>query len=745
MDIDGGNVYTDALERPMKPLPKELEEIERYLQAGPGHIESLQIDLGFAKTNNQIDDVQRLNATLKVVSTNLANLRRLKGKKLSQASKPQVARTGKRRRHVQGNTEGYGDVGPPPSPGQTGGSGQAKRQRLSSDGHTEIPPQVPAPPPGDNTPPPMPTFPPPGDDTPQVPAPPPVVNTPLAPADPPPVVNTPLAPADPPPVVDAPHIPAPPTIVPSPPPLPPVANTPQVPADPPSVVDSPQIPAPPPTIVASPPPLPPVVNAPQVPTDTPPVVDAPQIPAPPPAVVPSPPPLPPVVNTPQMPSDTPPVVDAPPPAIVTPPQGPAAPPIGNATPPQVPPPLPLPPVVNAVPLPKDNAPPQQPKKSRGKGRAQPAKPRGKSKKAKASKSAGASGPQSGTSVQDPTTIQDPTTMEGMLKLAQDPDSDSGETDDDKAAVRPHYPCNYNKLDAEQKAEVHQEADDDLRQHRTYNVPLSNSTRTWTRRGQPVLTAAGSYSLKLAASIFIITNGRTVCHFHTVYDHRSKLNDVHPKPKSQQKFTGVPFEPIKAPLRHPSYLDRPRVDSQGRPKVPSPTSFNPNFTLARVLEFFPVEKGVRRLHCGCDFDEVLMEFNFWKRIKLVSPTTVTLEGYGKPMKPRDRAYLCATLTDIDLGLDSLYRFDSDHRYIPRVDRLRRVIDGIEKKIKDTKSKDNGEGGSGSTGKARKKVLEYKEISDMEEEPGVDESDSDLEHPVRSPAALAKDRHLFSDTE
>ncbi|KAJ2921310.1 hypothetical protein H1R20_g15783, partial [Candolleomyces eurysporus] len=143
MDIDGGNIYTDALERPIKPLPKELEEIERYLQAGPGHIESLKIDLGFANTNNQLEEVQRLSATLKVVSTNLANLRRLKGKKLSQASKPQVARTGKRRRHVQGNAEGHGEVALPPSLGRIdGGAGQAKRQRLSSDGHTGGPPQA---------------------------------------------------------------------------------------------------------------------------------------------------------------------------------------------------------------------------------------------------------------------------------------------------------------------------------------------------------------------------------------------------------------------------------------------------------------------------------------------------------------------------------------------------------------------------------------------------------------------------
>ncbi|KAJ2928259.1 hypothetical protein H1R20_g8837, partial [Candolleomyces eurysporus] len=406
--------------------------------------------------------------------------------------------------------------------------------------------------------------------------------------------------------------------------------------------------------------------------------------------------------------------------------------------PQNPPPLTPPPVVN-VPAPPE-VPLQQTQKSRGKGRAQPAKPRGKSKKPiKASKSAAASDPQSGSSVQDPAT------MEGMLKLASEADSDSGETDDDKLAVKPHFPCDYNKLNVEQKAEVHREANDELRQHRTYNVPLSNSTRTWIRRGQPVLTAAGSYSQKLAASVFIITNGRTVCHFHTVYDHRSKLNDAHPKPKSQQKFTGVPFEPVKKPLRHPSYLDRPRVDSEGRPKVPSPTSFNPNFTLARVLEFFPVEKGVRRLHCGCDFDEVLMEFYFWKRTKLVSPTTEASEGYGKPMKPRDRAYLCASLTSLDLSLNCLYRFDSNHRHITQADRLRRVIGRIEQKIEDSQSKDSVEGGSKSTGKARKKVLEYKEISDTEEQPGVHESDSDIEHPVRSPVAFDEDRHLFSDTE
>ncbi|RXW15256.1 hypothetical protein EST38_g10596 [Candolleomyces aberdarensis] len=258
----------------------------------------------------------------------------------------------------------------------------------------------------------------------------------------------------------------------------------------------------------------------------------------------------------------------------------------------------------------------------------------------------------------------------------------------------------------------EDAQDDMQAFLNFNVPLSNNTRSWTRRGQPVLTIAGSYSLKLAASIFILANGRTVCPFHCIHK-EPKETDV--DTLGESRVTGIPYPPSKTVLRKPSFLERPmRTDSHGVQKPPKPNSYNPNFTLERVLEFFVSEPGdVRRLHCGCSLNEVLVDFSFWKRTKIQSPSTAFIEGMDSPLRPRDRLYLITVLDHLHLSLDQLYHYDIHGKRVSRESRLMMWASKIEDEISGLQGdKDRRkQGGDGSGASSSKRTLEYVEIPDV----------------------------------
>ncbi|KAJ2936032.1 hypothetical protein H1R20_g1062, partial [Candolleomyces eurysporus] len=300
-----------------------------------------------------------------------------------------------------------------------------------------------------------------------------------------------------------------------------------------------------------------------------------------------------------------------------------------------------------------------------------------------------------------------------VKMEDTPDANPN---DDKAPKRgKHHPDIYRNLSGQQRNVIHEEAKEDMQAFLDFNLPLSNNTRNWVRRGQPVLAIAGCHSLKLAASVLILANGRTVCPYHCIHK-EAQAKDV--DSAKSEKVTGIAYEPSKTPLRLPSFLERPpRTDSYGFQKPPKPNSYNPNFTLERVLEFFILESnGIRRLHCGCVLDEVLIEFSFWKRTMIQSPSTDVVEGLESPLRPRDRLYLVSILDSLHYTLTHLYHYDVKGKRVSRPNRLTMWVDAINGEISELQGKVDGLGkkerGAGSGASSSKRALEYVEVPDVQ---------------------------------
>lgn len=259
----------------------------------------------------------------------------------------------------------------------------------------------------------------------------------------------------------------------------------------------------------------------------------------------------------------------------------------------------------------------------------------------------------------------------------------------------------------------EDAEDDLEQHIAYNLPFSHQSRSWSRRAQVIGAQAAIRLKRLAASLFIAANGRTVCHFHTTNDKGGLINDIAADLDDEFRVTGVPFERQgeEKKIHDPVYLTR----AFGHDRPPKPTSRNQNFTLERVLEFFPVVDSIHTMHCGCTLNEALIDLYFWKRIVLYSESLKISEPYTRPMKPRDRLFLVSALKWMEFDLDVLYSFDEDGYRQTTADRFEkyahRLLDVAEemrgekkkKKTKDDQGKGKGKG---------KKKLEYVEIPDVD---------------------------------
>ncbi|KAJ2935583.1 hypothetical protein H1R20_g1511, partial [Candolleomyces eurysporus] len=144
----------------------------------------------------------------------------------------------------------------------------------------------------------------------------------------------------------------------------------------------------------------------------------------------------------------------------------------------------------------------------------------------------------------------------MLSLDRREDEDDKEDEDEKgngndkgdtqqapttSTTSGCHPDIYANLNLAQLHAIHEEAAADFAQHIKLNLPLSHSTRTWIRRGQPVLPQAAFYSKKLAASCMILSSGVTKCPYHFM-NAPSKVHDLQP---GRRKATGVPFKPDKA--------------------------------------------------------------------------------------------------------------------------------------------------------------------------------------------------------
>ncbi|KAF6742534.1 hypothetical protein DFP72DRAFT_1081838 [Ephemerocybe angulata] len=281
-------------------------------------------------------------------------------------------------------------------------------------------------------------------------------------------------------------------------------------------------------------------------------------------------------------------------------------------------------------------------------------------------------------------------------------------------VRTHLPEYWERLTNTEKRNILDHAKAQLQKFYKTNTPLRDSIRAWSRRHSEFLPISAMHSRKLALSMFILNNGRTCCHYHVHLDRTSAVNDVAVNESdSPQPFcvTGVPYEPNPNPIRHPNYLQRDPDDLSG--------GRNPNFTLERVYEFFPLmdeETGERALHCGCPMEEALIDFYFWKVVQIESHSYEAIETMGRGIKPRDRLYYLVILRLFNIQLDDLFQYDTDDRAIDTVDaRLRqiKVWEDAVKDIQDTRNKKKAEKEKERKRLAQQKLARaYKEIEELE---------------------------------
>ncbi|KAF6755504.1 hypothetical protein DFP72DRAFT_1122228 [Ephemerocybe angulata] len=221
------------------------------------------------------------------------------------------------------------------------------------------------------------------------------------------------------------------------------------------------------------------------------------------------------------------------------------------------------------------------------------------------------------------------------------------------------------------------------------TPVPTAYRRMARACQEFLPEAGTLSFDFAIQFFVTMPQRgnglwtTRCHYHTILDQTATINDIdnayrheHPelylgkdgKPVvfKGHLVTGVPFERSSGTFVPPKILKRTPTDKTARvPKVPGgndlPRSLPepPNhLTTQEWLEFYLLdEDGNYSLHCGCQLDEVLLDFYDWKSSPpLVSVTTGAKELLGNPPDPRLRMHFNAAQRRKGVKLDRLYKYD-----------------------------------------------------------------------------------------
>jgi hypothetical protein len=135
----------------------------------------------------------------------------------------------------------------------------------------------------------------------------------------------------------------------------------------------------------------------------------------------------------------------------------------------------------------------------------------------------------------------------------------------------------------------------------------------------------------------------------------------------------------------SYIERPQPEQGRHRSKVDPLDPNPNFTLKRVMAFFPKNAaGERYLHCGCLLEEVLVDFHYWKLIQLTSPSTGITESVKRPLKPRDRQILCYILSQFSFFPFDLYDYNENWEPVTPLDHsqilIERMVRGVKKELK-----------------------------------------------------------------
>ncbi|KAJ2936237.1 hypothetical protein H1R20_g854, partial [Candolleomyces eurysporus] len=287
-----------------------------------------------------------------------------------------------------------------------------------------------------------------------------------------------------------------------------------------------------------------------------------------------------------------------------------------------------------------------------------------------------------------------------------------------AVVKRHFPDVWEKLSEDQRRRLIERGKKAWARFLKSNLPLGEQIRCWARRHADFLPIAGTHSFVMAASLFILGNGRTVCHYHTIYDRgTTPIHDAAPGSRNQKldvEVTGVPFAPSDTALKSYNTL-LPSSDT-----VPKKAARNPNFNLKNVLAFFPVKDGNRYLHCGCELEPALLDLFVWKTVKINSASTSKSERLGRPMKPRDRLFLYQVLDHFCVDVRMLYSQDTKGNSVSFVDERKHHIRELLKSVKEHEAEARKEEEEARAAAKRREMAFYRDVANILE---VDSSDGD----------------------
>ncbi|KAG2003590.1 hypothetical protein CC2G_004182 [Coprinopsis cinerea AmutBmut pab1-1] len=251
---------------------------------------------------------------------------------------------------------------------------------------------------------------------------------------------------------------------------------------------------------------------------------------------------------------------------------------------------------------------------------------------------------------------------------------------------------------------------------TFEHDIPNGPRWDARRFAEMLPLYGTGSINIAMESFIVRKGLTRCHYHTLSDRTSKKND-----DTRDGVTGVHFKPTKvvsAPARNLRLIpDRlpgtiPRLKGAVEMPKEGPSGVN-GLTYHELREFFPVtEKGRRQLHCGCDLQEALTDFFFWKGFPYISSFSKDPEElFGMPVSPRIRTWFCTILDALSVNVRDLYAYDKQGNRRTEEDivkaRIRRLWDTIAEDVEDSmvlrpkRPRSDVEDGNGDPGPSKRR--------------------------------------------
>ncbi|KAF6749909.1 hypothetical protein DFP72DRAFT_1072817 [Ephemerocybe angulata] len=226
----------------------------------------------------------------------------------------------------------------------------------------------------------------------------------------------------------------------------------------------------------------------------------------------------------------------------------------------------------------------------------------------------------------------------------------------------------------------------------FNLPFSDQVRCWICREASYMAEEACQDKRVAASCLINTKGQTSCVFHVAHPPSTK-HDNNARKDAKIRVTGVPFVPQKLPknavpmllpMVHLSPTPEDKPTKGTKRNVRDPVDRNPNFTLDRVLDFFPLSPNgeTRVLHCGCALDTALMDFYIFKKIYITSTSKHREELYGRGMAPRDREVTFAYVQSLGIRPDDSPWADSGNgKELSAISRLKRAKADIENRIEE----------------------------------------------------------------